>query len=444
MSKPYVALVGRPNTGKSTLFNRMAGKRISIVEDTPGVTRDRIIAEAEWCGTSFYVIDTGGIEPDSVEPIPAQMRRQAQAAMDMADVIIFIVDAKTGATASDREIAAMIRKKSADVILAVNKIDSPDKAPLLYEFYELGLGEPMQLSAEHGLGLGDILDKALSMFPTESLGQSADECSRIAVVGRPNAGKSTLINSLLGEQRVIVSEIAGTTRDAVDTDFSYDGQSYVLIDTAGIRKKGKNSPAIEYYSMLRALKAIERSEICLLVIDAVAGVTDQDVKIAGMIKEAYKAIVIVMNKWDLVEKETNTMVHMQKDIMSKLHFVGYAETVFLSAVDSGRMNRLMPAVEKALAEYAKRITTGLLNDALGDAVLTNSPPVKKGKQLKIFYMNQVSAKPPTFVMFVNDDALMTTQYEKYLEGKLRTAFGFNGTPVKFIYRNKGAADKNKA
>ena len=437
MSKPYVALVGRPNTGKSTLFNRLAGKRISIVEDTPGVTRDRIVAESEWCGNYFYIIDTGGIEPSSNDIILSQMRMQAQMAMDMADIIIFVVDAKEGVTAADREIASMIRKRSENIILAVNKIDNPEKRDTLYEFYELGLGEPMLLSAEHGSGLGDILDKVIEMFPSDMLGAVADENYKIAVVGKPNAGKSTLINSLLGEQRLIVSEIAGTTRDAIDTDFKYNSNKYTLIDTAGIRKKSKTAEAIEYYSMLRALKAIERSDVCLLVVDANDGVTEQDVKIAGIVKEAYKALIVVINKWDMIEKDTNTMVEMQKDIYAKLHFVSYAEIIFLSAIDSGRIHKLMPAVEESLLEYEKRISTGLLNDALGDATLNVSPPSKKGRQLRIYYANQAAVKPPTFILFVNDDKLMSIQYEKYLEGKLRKAFGFKSVPLKFIYRSKG-------
>ncbi len=441
MSKPYIALVGRPNTGKSTLFNRLAGRRISIVEDTPGVTRDRVIAEGEWLSNAFYIIDTGGIEPDTDDVILSQMRTQAELAMDMADVIVFIADAKDGVTAADREIASMIRKNNKNIILAVNKIDDYSHMDALYEFYELGLGEPYAISAEHGNGVGDVLDKAISLIPEEKKGQNADNARKIAVVGKPNAGKSTLINSLLGEERVIVSSIAGTTRDAIDTEFKYNGEDYLLIDTAGIKKKSKKDTAVDYYSMLRALKAIERSDVCILMIDAVNGVTEQDVKIAGLIKEAYKAVIIVMNKWDLVEKDTNTMAKMKKEVLNKLYFIDYAPMEFISAINNKRVQKLMPTVEGVLEQYAKRITTGLLNDAIGDAVMINSPPIKKGKQLRIFYSSQPAVNPPTFVLFVNDDSLMTTQYEKYLEGRMRMAFGFDGTPIKFIYRNKSENTK---
>ena len=440
MTKPYIALVGRPNTGKSTLFNRLAGRRIAIVEDTPGVTRDRIIAEGEWLDNSFYIIDTGGIEPDSDDVILSQMRSQANLAMDMADVIIFVVDGREGVTADDSEIATMIRKFNKGVILAVNKLDEYSQFENKYEFYELGLGEPYVISAEHGNGVGDLLDRAVELFPEEKKAVTAEDKRKIAVVGKPNAGKSTLVNTLLGEERVIVSDIAGTTRDAIDTEFSYNGREYLLIDTAGIKKKAKSDSAIDYYSSVRALKAIDRSDVCLLLIDGVAGVTDHDVKIAGMIKEAYKAMIIVVNKWDLVEKDTNTMSRMKKEILRKLHFVDYAPVEFISALNNDRVGKLMPIVEEVLENYACRINTGLLNDAVGDAVMITSPPIKKGKQLRFFYSSQPAPCPPTFVMFVNDDSLVSVQYEKYLEGRLRTAFGFKGTPIKFIYRNK--SDKN--
>lgn len=441
MSKPYIALVGRPNTGKSTLFNRLAGRRISIVEDTPGVTRDRIIAEGEWLSNAFYIIDTGGIEPDTDDVILSQMRTQAELAMDMSDVIIFIADSKDGVTAADREIASMIRKNNKNIILAVNKIDDYSHMDALYEFYELGLGEPYAISAEHGNGVGDVLDKAISLIPEEKRGQNADSARKIAVVGKPNAGKSTLINSLLGEERVIVSSIAGTTRDAIDTEFKYNGEDYLLIDTAGIKRKSKKDTAVDYYSMLRALKAIERSDLCILMIDAVNGITEQDVKIAGLIKEAYKAVIVVMNKWDLVEKDTNTMARMKKEVLNKLYFIDYAPVEFISAINNKRVQKLMPTVESVFEQYSKRITTGLLNDAIGDAVMINSPPIKKGKQLRIFYSSQPAVNPPTFVLFVNDDSLMTTQYEKYLEGRMRMSFGFEGAPLKFVYRNKSENTK---
>ena len=436
MTKPYIALVGRPNTGKSTLFNRLAGRRIAIVEDTPGVTRDRIIAEGEWLDNSFYIIDTGGIEPDSDDVILSQMRSQANLAMDMADVIIFVVDGREGLTADDREIATMIRKFNKGVILAVNKLDEYSQFENKYEFYELGLGEPYVISAEHGNGVGDLLDRAVELFPEEKKAVSAEDKRKIAVVGKPNAGKSTLVNTLLGEERVIVSDIAGTTRDAIDTEFSYNGNEYLLIDTAGIKKKAKSDSAVDYYSSVRALKAIDRSDVCLLLIDGAAGVTEHDVKIAGMIKEAYKAMIIVVNKWDLVEKDTNTMSRMKKEILRKLHFVDYAPVEFISALNNDRVGKLMPIVEEVLENYACRINTGLLNDAVGDAVMITSPPAKKGRQLRFFYSSQPATCPPTFVMFVNDDSLVSVQYEKYLEGRLRTAFGFKGTPIKFIYRNK--------
>lgn len=441
MSKPYIALVGRPNTGKSTLFNRLAGRRISIVEDTPGVTRDRIVAESEWCGNSFYIIDTGGIEPESKDVILSQMRTQATLAMDMADVIVFVADARDGVTAADKEIASMMRKNNKKIVLAVNKIDDYSQMNSLYEFYELGLGEPISISAEHGNGVGDVLDKAVELFPEEKKGIALDVSHKIAVVGKPNAGKSTLINSLLGEERVIVSNIAGTTRDAIDTEFSYNDHDYMLIDTAGIKKKNKTDTAIDYYSMLRALKAIERSDVCLLMIDATVGVTEQDVKIAGIIKDACKAVVIVINKWDLVEKETNTMSTMKKEILNKLYFIDYAPVEFISAINNKRVQKLMPIIERVLENYSMRISTGLLNDAIGDAVMITSPPIKKGKQLRIYYSSQPAVCPPTFVMFVNDDSLMTTQYEKYLQSRMRTAFNFEGSPLKFIYRNKGENKK---
>lgn len=443
MNRPYIALVGRPNTGKSTLFNKLAGRRISIVENTPGVTRDRIIAEADWFGNDFFIIDTGGIEPRSDDTILKQMRTQAFLAMDMADVIIFVADAREGVTANDREIATMIMKSGKPTVLAVNKIDDDSHVSSLYEFYELGLGEPFRLSAEHGNGLGDIMDRCIGEFPEDKKGHEKEYYNKIAVVGKPNAGKSTLINALLGEQRVIVSDISGTTRDAIDTDFKYNDRDYVLIDTAGIKHKSKNDTDIDYYSMLRAIKAIERSDICLLIIDGQLGITEQDVKIAGIIKDEYKALIVVINKWDLVQKETNTMEKMKKEILKRLYFVDFAPIVFLSALDNKRIDKLMPTIEEVLEEYSKRISTGLLNDVIGDAVLMNSPVIKKNKQLKIYYSNQVGTKPPSIVMFVNDDTLSTKQYEKYIESRLRKAFTFKGSPIKFIMRSKGDKDNIK-
>lgn len=440
MSKPYVALVGRPNTGKSTLFNRLAGHKISIVEDTPGVTRDRIISEAEWCGNSFYVIDTGGIEPERAEIIPIQMRRQAELAMDMADVIILVCDGKEGPTATDKEIAGMIRKGGTKCIIAVNKVDSWDNAYLAANFYELNLGDPFAISAEHSVGVGELLDEIVALFPQEKMHQEKDHDHKIAVVGKPNAGKSTLINTILGENRVIVSEIAGTTRDAIDTQFTYDGEEYLIIDTAGIKKKNKAYSSIDFYASVRAAKAIDRADICLLMIDAKEGVTDQDAKIAGMIKDAMKAVIIVINKWDLIEKETNTMIGMEKDVLKKLYFVDYAPVVFISAINGNRTQKLMSQIKEVLKEYEKRITTGLLNAAVGDAASMHSAPVKGGKNFKIYYASQPGVCPPTIVFSVNDKKLVTDAYTRYLEGRMRSAFGFKGSPIQIIYKNR--SDKN--
>ena len=436
MDKPYVALVGRPNTGKSTLFNKLAGRRISIVENTPGVTRDRIIAESTWCGNTFNIIDTGGIEPQSSDLILAQMRRQAQLAMEMADVIILITDAKDGITAADKEIAEMIRKSNSKYILAVNKVDNWDNAYLAYEFYDLNLSDPLPISAEHGLGVGDLLDKVVELFPEEKMGAEEENSTKIAIVGKPNAGKSTMINTLLGEDRLIVSDVAGTTRDAIDTEFTYQGEPYVLIDTAGIKRKTKSDLPIDYYAMLRAVRAIERCDICILIIDAVIGVSEQDTKIAGIIKDANKAILIVINKWDLVNKETNTMSEMQKEVAQRLHFIDYAPILFIAAIDGKRMDKIMPEVNEIMQEYEKRISTGLLNEVIGQAVSMNTPPSKNGRHLKIYYASQVSVKPPTIILFVNDISLTSKTYTRYLERKLREAFEFKGSPIKIIYRTK--------
>ncbi|MBE6038693.1 MAG: ribosome biogenesis GTPase Der [Anaerofustis stercorihominis] len=434
MSKAYVALVGRPNTGKSTLFNRLAGSRISIVENTPGVTRDRIISEAQWLDSSFYLIDTGGIEPENEDIILIQMRRQAELAMEMADVIVLICDGRHGIHPADRDIAEMIRKSNTPCVVAVNKIDDYDSFAAAYEFYELGLGEPISISAEHGRGLGDLLDEVIANFPDEKVQQELDNRSKIAVIGKPNAGKSTLVNTLLGEERVIVSNIAGTTRDAIDTLFDYEDMKFTLIDTAGIKKKKRSYDNIEYYSNLRAMQAIERSDICLLMIDASIPITEQDVKVAAMAHEANKAIVIVMNKWDLVAKETNTMNEIQKQVRSKLHFIDHAPIVFLSAIDGKRTEKLMPKVIEVLSEYEKRVNTGLVNEVIANAISMNTTPSKGGKHMKVFYASQVQAKPPTFALFVNDPELATPSYNRYIVGKLRDAFGFNGCPIKLVYR----------
>ncbi len=436
MDKPYVALVGRPNTGKSTLFNKLAGRRISIVENTPGVTRDRIIAESTWCGNTFNIIDTGGIEPQSSDVILAQMRRQAQLAMEMADVIILITDAKDGITAADKEIAEMIRKSNSKYILAVNKVDNWDNAYLAYEFYDLNLSDPLPISAEHGLGVGDLLDKVIELFPEEKMGAEEEDSTKIAIVGKPNAGKSTMINTLLGEDRLIVSDVAGTTRDAIDTEFTYLDEPYILIDTAGIKRKTKSDLPIDYYAMLRAVRAIERCDICILIIDAVIGVSEQDTKIAGIIKDANKATLIVINKWDLVDKTTNTMSEMEKEVAQRLHFIDYAPILFISAIDGKRMDKIMPEVNEIMQEYEKRISTGLLNEVIGQAVSMNTPPSKKGRHLKLYYASQVSVKPPTIILFVNDISLTSKTYTRYLERKLREAFEFKGSPIKIVYRTK--------
>lgn len=436
MEKPFVALIGRPNTGKSTLFNKLSGKRISIVEDTPGVTRDRIITEVTWQNNSFYLIDTGGIEPKSNDIILKQMKRQAQLAIDMADVIVFVLDAREGLTAADKEVGVMIRKSNKKCILAANKIDSIDIDYLKYEFYDLGLGEPVSISAEHALGFGDLLDEVVSSFPEDKINAPKDETKKIAVVGKPNAGKSTLINTLLGEERVIVSDIAGTTRDAIDTDFEYNNEKYTLIDTAGIRKKAKVYDNVEHYSNVRAIAAMQRSDLCVFMIDAKEGVTEQDVKIAGLLHDRDCAIIIAVNKWDLIEKETNTMKETEKNIRSKLYFLDFAPMIFFSAIDKKRTNKLMPLVEEVLSEYKKRINTGLLNEVMGEAVMMNAPPSKGTQRMKIMYVSQVSVMPPTIVIFVNDSSLATDAYTRYLTGKLRNAFSFKGCPIKIIYRNK--------
>ena len=436
MSKPYVALVGRPNTGKSTLFNKLAGRRISIVDDTPGVTRDRIITEASWLDTSFYIIDTGGIEPENKDEIISQMRRQASTAMEMADVVVFIADAKEGITAADEEIAELIRKNGIDCILAVNKTDSSAAADQIYDFYSLSLGDPMPISAEQGLGLGDLLDEIVSRFPESKKNEESDEEYNIAVIGKPNVGKSTLINAFLGEERVIVSPVAGTTRDAIDTLFIYEGRLFTLIDTAGIKRKSKSFDNIDYYASLRAAAAIERSDVCLLLIDAAAGVTDQDAKIASAVNEAGKALIIVVNKWDLIEKETNTMAQTEKAVKKALYFVDYAPVVFISALDNKRVGKLMPKVEEVLGFYEMRINTGLLNEVIANALSMNPAPSKGGRHLKIYYASQVSVKPPTVVLFVNDSSLRKKSYDRYLAGKLRDAFKFTGTPIRLVYRDK--------
>jgi len=440
MKKPYLALVGRPNTGKSTLFNRLAGRRISIVDDTPGVTRDRLIAEAQWLGHSFYVIDTGGIEPESTDPVLVQMRRQASLAIDMADAVILVVDGREGITAADMEVADIIRKSGTKAVLAVNKIDGPSQLGNAYEFYGASLGEPIPISAEHATGIGDVVEKAMQLVGSEPDSAEVQETPKIAVVGKPNAGKSTLVNLLCGEERVIVHEKAGTTRDAIDTEFRYHNQTYTLIDTAGLKKTSRMGGAIGYYASLRAVQAIERSDICLLVIDATAGVTDQDQKIASQILSAQKAMAIVLNKWDLVEKQSQTMHEMERATKKSLYFVDFAPAIFMSAKEGSRVTKLMDAVAMCLANYEKRISTGIVNEAVSMALAMNTPPSKGGRHLKVYYATQVSVKPPRFAFFVNDETLMNKPYERYLEGKLRDAFGFEGAPLDLVFHTRKQSD----
>ena len=435
MSRPIVAVVGRPNVGKSTLFNRIVGRRVAIVEDTPGVTRDRIYAEAEWRGIRFDLIDTGGIEPDSKDIILSQMREQAQIAIDMADVILFIVDGKDGLTSADEEVAGMLRRTGKKVILLVNKIDNPANMPdNFYDFYELGIGEPIPISAANMLNLGDVLDEVVSALPeTDS---EEEESTRIAVIGKPNVGKSSLINALLNENRVIVSPIAGTTRDAIDTPFTWNDENYILIDTAGIRRKSKVNEDIEKFSVLRAVASVERCDVCLLMIDASEGLTEQDKKIAGVAHEAGKGIVVVVNKWDLIEKETNTMRDFKRKLEAELLFMSYAPIIFISALTKQRLPQVMETAKYVAENRAMRISTGQLNSLIADAVVMNQPPSDKGKRLKIYYATQVGVKPPLFSFSINDRELMHFSYKRYIENKLREAFGFEGVPIKILARKR--------
>ncbi|HIV80166.1 MAG TPA: ribosome biogenesis GTPase Der [Candidatus Avanaerovorax faecigallinarum] len=440
MSKPVVAVIGRPNVGKSTFFNKIVGKRISIVEDTPGVTRDRIYAEAEWNGIHFGLIDTGGIEPDSKDVILSQMREQAQVAMDMADVILFIVDGKEGITSADEEVANMLRRKGREIVLLVNKIDNPRKIPdTFYDFYSLGVGEPIPVSAANMLNLGDVLDKIVSSFP-EGAGEE-DESTKVAVIGKPNVGKSSLINRLLAEKRVIVSDIAGTTRDSIDTPFTWEGEDYTLIDTAGIRRQNKINENIEKYSVIRAVAAIERSDVCLLVIDATEGITEQDKRIAGVAHEAGKGIIIVVNKWDLLKKETNTMKEYRETIEAELPFLSYAPTLFISVLTGQRVQEVMKTVKTVAENRSMRVPTGQLNSLISDAVMMKQPPSDKGKRLKIYYVTQVGIRPPLFSFQINKRELMHFSYARYLENKIREAFNFDGTSVKFVFREKGEKEQ---
>ena len=436
MSRPIVAVVGRPNVGKSTFFNKIVGRRVSIVEDTPGVTRDRIYAEAEWNGIKFDLIDTGGIEPDSKDIILSQMREQAQMAMDMADVILFIVDGKDGITTADEEVAGMLRRTGKKIILLVNKIDNPRKIPdNFYDFYALGLGEPIPISSVNMLNLGDVLDDIVKSFPDKKYEETDD--IKVSVIGKPNVGKSSLINALVNDNRVIVSPIAGTTRDAIDTPFEWEGNKYLLIDTAGIRRKSKVNEDIERYSVIRSIAAIERCDVCLVLIDAEEGLTEQDKKIAGEAHEAGKGIVVVVNKWDLVHKETNTMRDYRRKIESELLFMSYAPVIFISALKKERLAEVMAMVKFVAEKRALRVPTGQLNSLIADAVLMNQPPADKGKRLKVYYATQIGVKPPLFAFSINDRELMHFSYARYLENKIRAAFGFEGTSIKFLFRERG-------
>lgn len=436
MSRPIVAVVGRPNVGKSTFFNKIVGRRVSIVEDTPGVTRDRIYAEAEWNGIGFDLIDTGGIEPDSKDIILSQMREQAQMAMDMADVILFIVDGKDGITTADEEVATMLRRTGKKIILLVNKIDNPRKIPdNFYDFYTLGLGEPIPISSVNMLNLGDVLDDIVKSFPDNKYGETDD--IKVSVIGKPNVGKSSLINALVDDNRVIVSPIAGTTRDAIDTPFEWEGDKYLLIDTAGIRRKSRVNEDIERYSVIRSIAAIERCDVCLLLIDAEEGLTEQDKKIAGEAHEAGKGIVVVVNKWDLIHKETNTMRDYRRKIEAELLFMSYAPVVFISALKRERLSEVMAMVKFVAEKRALRVPTGQLNSLIADAVLMNQPPADKGRRLKVYYASQIGVKPPLFAFSINDRELMHFSYARYLENKIRAAFGFEGTSIKFLFRERG-------
>ena len=437
MSKPVVAIVGRPNVGKSTLFNVLAGEMISIVKDTPGVTRDRIYADVNWLNREFTMIDTGGIEPDSKDVILSQMREQAQIAIDTADVIIFITDVKQGLVDADSKVADMLRRSGKPIVLVVNKVDNFDKyMPDVYEFYNLGIGDPVPISAASRLGLGDMLDIVVSYFPEGAGEEEEDDRPRIAIVGKPNVGKSSIINKLVGENRVIVSDIAGTTRDAIDTEVVHDGKEYVFIDTAGLRRKNKIKEELERYSIIRTVTAVERADVVLMFIDAAEGVTEQDAKIAGIAHERGKGIIIVVNKWDAIEKNDKTTREYESKVRQILSFMPYAEIMYVSAVTGQRLPKLFDMIDMVIENQTLRIATGVLNEILMEAVAMQQPPSDKGKRLKLYYITQVSVKPPTFVIFVNDKQLMHFSYTRYLENKIREAFGFRGTSLKFFIRER--------
>ncbi len=439
--KPVVAIVGRPNVGKSTLFNKISGRRISIVEDTPGVTRDRIYTDVSWLDKHFTLIDTGGIEPANKDIILSQMRTQAQLAIDMADVVVLMTNVHEGVTANDMDIANMLLKAKKKIVLAVNKVDNIGDPPFeFYEFYNLGLGDPIAISSTHGLGVGDLLDEITHLFPENADTSEIEGEINVAVIGRPNAGKSSLINHILGEDRVIVSSIAGTTRDAIDSHYEKDGQKYLFIDTAGMRKRGKIDENVERYSVIRSLAAIERSHVCVIMIDATEGITEQDTKIAGYAHEQGKACIIAVNKWDALEKETNTMNEFKKRVREEFAFMSYASVMFISAKTGQRVDKLFDEIKNVYEQYTRRIKTGMLNDVLNEAMAKHQPPSDKGRRLKVYYGTQASAEPPCFILFTNSRELFHYSYLRFIENEIRDAFGFSGTPIKFILREKGEKD----
>jgi len=436
MGLPVVAIVGRPNVGKSTIFNRLVGERIAIVEDMPGVTRDRLYGKGEWLNHYFHVIDTGGIEFGETDEILAQMRVQAELAIDEADVIVMIADGRTGATDADLELARMLNRTGKPIVLAINKLDNPEMRMEVYDFYQLGLGEPFPISGSHGLGLGDMLDAVIAHFPQEEAGEEDEDVIRVSIIGRPNVGKSSLTNALLGEERVIVSEVAGTTRDAIDTPFTREGQKYVLVDTAGMRKRGKVYESTEKYSVMRAMKAIEDSDVVLVVLNGEEGIIEQDKKIAGYAHEAGRAIIIVVNKWDAVEKDDKTMNRFIEEIREGFKYLSYAPILFVSAKTKQRIHTILPKVNEVADAHTMRVSTSTLNELINEAQIMTPPPTDKGKRLRITYATQAAVKPPTFILFVNDPEIMHFSYERYIENKIREAFVFEGTPIRILTRQK--------
>ena len=437
MSKPMVAIVGRPNVGKSTFFNYIIGKRVSIVEDTPGVTRDRVYGEVSWRGRNFTLIDTGGIDFSEEDDISVQMKQQADIAISMADVILFVTDAKQGITSSDNEIALMLRKSNKPIILVCNKADNYGKdSPEIYEFYNLGLGDPIAISSTHGLGVGDLLDEVTHLFPEDADTSDDEDEIKVAVIGKPNAGKSSLINKILGEDRVIVSNIAGTTRDAIDSHYEKNGDKYLFIDTAGMRKRGKIDENVERYSVVRSLAAVDRSDVCVIMIDANEGITEQDTKVAGYAHEQGKACIFAVNKWDIVSKDTKTMKNFTMRVREEFAFMSYAEIIFISAKTGQRVDKLLELIKKVNEQHKRRITTGMLNDVLNEAMAKQQPPSDKGRRLKVYYGTQAATAPPTFILFANSKDLFHYSYLRFIENQVREAFGFEGTPIKFIVREK--------